>query len=217
MNVSAPPVFASFRSAYDAGRGTLVWWRGVADLETPVAAFLKLAHGRPNSFLLESVEGGAARGRYSIIGMEPDLIWRCRDGRAEVNRYAQSAPHAFIAETRPALDSLRAMIAETRLDVPANLPPMAGGLVGYLGYDMVRQMERLPVKNRDLIGVPEGLMMRPTLFAIFDNVNDELTLAAPVYPQADMTAEAAWDHAQKRLDGGGSGAGAAAAASSRRQ
>ena len=80
MNVSVPPGFAGFRSAYDAGRGTLVWRRGVADLETPVAAFLKLAHGRPNSFLLESVEGGAARGRYSIIGMEPDLIWRCRDG-----------------------------------------------------------------------------------------------------------------------------------------
>ena len=97
MNVTVPPGFASFRSAYDAGRGTLVWRRGVADLETPVAAFLKLAHGRPNSFLLESVEGGAARGRYSIIGMEPDLVWRCRDGQAEVNRYALSAPHAFVA------------------------------------------------------------------------------------------------------------------------
>ena len=141
MNVSVSPGFAAFRAAYDAGRGTLVWRRGVADLETPVAAFLKLAHGRPNSFLLESVEGGAARGRYSIIGMEPDLVWRCHDGRAEVNRYALSAPHAFVADTRPALDSLRALIAETRLDVPAHLPPMAGGLVGYLGYDMVRQME----------------------------------------------------------------------------
>ena len=199
MNISVPPGFASFRAAYDAGRGTLVWRRGVADLETPVAAFLKLAHGRPNSFLLESVEGGATRGRYSIIGMEPDLVWRCRDGRAEINRYAQSAPHAFIADARPALDSLRATIAETRLEVPANLPPMAGGLVGYLGYDMVRLMERLPASTRDEIGVPEGLMMRPTLFAIFDNVNDELTLAAPVYPQADITSEAAWDHAQKRL------------------
>ena len=97
MNVTLPPGFAAFRSAYDAGRGSLVWRRGVADLETPVAAFLKLAHGQPNSFLLESVEGGAARGRYSIIGMEPDLVWRCRDGRAEVNRHAQSAPHAFVA------------------------------------------------------------------------------------------------------------------------
>ena len=147
MNVTVTPGFASFRSAYDAGRGTLVWRGGVADLETPVAAFLKLAHGRPNSFLLESVEGGAARGRYSIIGMEPDLIWRCRDGRAEVNRHARSAPHAFIADDRPALESLRALIGETRLDVPAHLPPMAGGLVGYLGYDMVRLMEALPAKN----------------------------------------------------------------------
>jgi anthranilate synthase component 1 len=171
----------------------------VADLETPVAAFLKLAHGRPNSFLLESVEGGAARGRYSIIGMEPDLVWRCRDGRAEVNRHALSAPHAFVPEARPALDSLRALIAETRLDVPASLPPMAGGLVGYLGYDMVRLMETLPDKNRDEIGVPDALMLRPTLFAIFDNVNDELTLAAPVYPSPETAASDAWEAAQARL------------------
>ena len=131
MNVSVPPGFAGFRSAYDAGRGTLVWRRGVADLETPVAAFLKLAHGRPNSFLLESVEGGAARGRYSIIGMEPDLIWRCRDGRAEVNRYAQSAPHAFVAEPRPALDSLR---ATDRRDAAggAGQPAADGGRAGRL-------------------------------------------------------------------------------------
>ena len=161
MNVTLPPGFAAFRSAYDAGRGSLVWRRGVADLETPVAAFLKLAHGHPNSFLLESVEGGAARGRYSIIGMEPDLVWRCRDGRAEVNRYALSAPHAFVADPRPALESLRALIAETRLDVPPSLPPMAGGLVGYLGYDMVRLMENLPAKNRDEIGVPDGSAAAP--------------------------------------------------------
>src|SRR3954469_3998478 len=140
MNVTLDHAFAGFRSAYDAGRGTLVWRHGVADLETPVAAFLKLAHGRPNSFLLESVEGGAARGRYSVIGMDPDLIWRCRDGRAEINRHASAAPHAFTPEVLPALESLRALIAETRLDVPGTLPPMSGGLVGYLGYDMVRQM-----------------------------------------------------------------------------
>ncbi len=192
MNVAVPPGLAAFRAAYASGRGTLVWRRGVADLETPVAAFLKLAHGKPNSFLLESVEGGAARGRYSIIGMEPDLIWRCRDGRAEVNRHARSAPHAFVADTRPALESLRALIGETRLDVPANLPPMAGGLVGYLGYDMVRLMEALPATKPDVLGVPEALLIRPTLFVIFDNVNDELTLAVPVYPRAEISAEAAW-------------------------
>jgi anthranilate synthase component 1 len=199
MNVSVAPGFAAFRSAYEDGRGSLLWRRGVADLETPVAAFLKLAHGKPNSFLLESVEGGASRGRYSIIGMAPDLIWRCQDGKAAVNRHALSAPHAFVPESRPPLDSLRALVTEARLDVPANLPPMAGGLVGYLGYDMVRLMEKLPEKNRDTIGVPEGLMVRPTLFAIFDNVNDELTLVAPVYPSAEVSAQSAWEQAQNRL------------------
>ncbi|HEX3993011.1 MAG TPA: anthranilate synthase component I, partial [Acetobacteraceae bacterium] len=138
MNVTLAPGYAEFRSAYDAGRGSLVWRRGVADLETPVAAYLKLAHGKPNAFLLESVEGGTTRGRYSVIGMAPDLIWRCENGRAAINRSVHSAPHAFVPEARPPLDSLRSLINETRLDVPGNLPPMAGGLVGYLGYDMVR-------------------------------------------------------------------------------
>ena len=200
MNVTVPPGFVAFRAAYSSGRGSLVWRHGVADLETPVAAYLKLAHGRPNAFLLESVEGGTSRGRYSVIGMEPDLIWRCENGRASINRQAQAAPHAFIPAVEAPLDSLRALINETRLDVPASLPPMAGGLVGYLGYDMVRQMEILPDKNKDHIGVPEGLMTRPSLFAIFDNVNDELTLVAPVYPAPDVPPEAAWSLALARLD-----------------
>jgi anthranilate synthase component 1 len=200
MNAAAAPGFAAFRSAYEDGRGSLLWRKGVSDLETPVAAFLKLAHGRPNAFLLESVEGGANRGRYSIVGMAPDLVWRCQDGRVAVNRHAESAPHAFVADPRAPLESLRALVAEARLDVPANLPPMAGGLVGYLGYDMVRQMEVLPAKNADTIGVPEGLMIRPSLFAIFDNVNDELSLIAPVYPSADIDPQTAWDRAQARLD-----------------
>ena len=200
MTVTVPPGFAAFRSAYESGRGTLLWRTGVGDLETTVAAFLKLAHGKPYSFLLESVEGGAARGRYSIIGLDPDLIWRCRDGRAEINRHARAAPHAFVADARPALDSLRALVTETRLEVPESLPPMAGGLVGYLGYDMVRLMERLPAKNQDALGIPEALLVRPTLFVIFDNVNDELTLAAPVYPRAEIAAEAAWASAQAALE-----------------
>ena len=203
MNVTVAQGFAAFRLAYEAGRGSLVWRKTVADLETPVAAFLKLAHGQPNSFLLESVEGNAARGRYSILGMHPDLIWRCQNGVAAVNRYALSAPHAFVTEARTPLDSLRALIAESQLDVPAHLPPMAGGLVGYLGYDMVRQIERLPEKNRDVIGVPEGIMVRPTLFAIFDNVNDELSLVTPVYPAGDVAAETAWQRAADRLDRAG--------------
>ncbi|HEY0207028.1 MAG TPA: anthranilate synthase component I family protein, partial [Acetobacteraceae bacterium] len=197
MSQSVPS--PEFTAAYEAGQGALAWAVEVADLETPVAAFLKLADGKPNAFLLESVEGGAARGRYSIIGMAPDLVWRCRDGRAELNRNALAAPHAFVVEDRPPLDSLRALLGETRMALPPGVPPMCGGLFGYLGYDMVRLMEALPNKNTDVLGLPEALMMRPTLFAVFDTVRDELTLAAPVYPHAGQSAAEGWERAQARI------------------
>ena len=177
----------------------LAFWTGVSDLETPVGAYLKLAHGQPNTFLLESIEGGSARGRYSVIGMAPDLVWRCRNGVAEVNRHARAAPHAFVADSRPALESLRALVSETRLELPAGMPPMIGGLVGYLGYDMVRLMETLPDTSIDDLGLPEAILLRPTLFAVFDNVRDELTLAAPIYPAEGVDAESAWADAQNRL------------------
>ncbi len=185
----------AFRAAYEAGRGQVVHAVGVADLETPVAAYLKLGFGRANSCLLESVEGGAARGRYSIIGIAPDLIWRCRGKIAEVSRDGL----AFVPEPGAALDSLRAVLADSRLDVPDGLPPMCGGLVGYLGYDMVRLMERLPDKNPDPLGLPDAWLVRPTLFAIFDTVRDALTLAAPVHPRAGVSAEQAWTEAHERI------------------
>ncbi len=199
MNAISSPSQASCLAAYNDGRGTLVWSNFVADLETPVAAYMKLAAGRQNAFLLESIENGTSRSRYSIIGMEPDLVWRCRDGHAELNRHARSAPHAFAPDERPPLESLRAVINETRMPIPDHLPPMLGGLVGYLGYDMVRQMERLPTKNTDGVGLPEAILLRPTLFAVFDNVRDELTFAAPIYPQPGISADAAWAAAQAAL------------------
>ncbi len=152
-----------------------------ADLLTPVGAFLRLAPpGTTNCFLLESVEGGAARGRYSVIGLDPDLLWRCRDGVAETGRRDGAGVWRFVSEQTPALDSLRATIAANRLELAPGLPPMTGALVGYLGYDMVRLMERLPRHGLDDLALPEALLIRPRLFAIFDNVRDELTLAAPV-------------------------------------
>jgi anthranilate synthase component 1 len=182
-----------------SGGSRLAFWKGVSDLETPVGAFLKLALNAPNAFLLESIEGGTARGRYSVIGMAPDLIWRCRDGRAEINRHALSAPHAFTHDAQPPLESLRALLEETRMVLPPGMPPMIGGLVGYLGYDMVRLMERLPDKNRDPLGLPDAILLRPTLFAVFDHVKDELTLAAPVYPAEGTDPEAALQRAEQRL------------------
>jgi len=194
------PDFASFAAALAAGQGQVLWRERVADLDTPVGAFLKLAAGRPNSFLLESVEGGSARGRYSAIGLEPDLIWRCREGRAEVNRHALAAPHAFEPEPVPALDSLRAAVAAMQMPLPAGLPPIATGLFGYLGYDMVRLMERLPAGKPDSLGIPEAVLIRPTLVAVFDHVRDALSLFTTVWPAPGLDPRAAWEAAQARLD-----------------
>jgi anthranilate synthase component 1 len=199
MNAVAPDRFDVFRAAYESGRGALVWRHDIADLLTPVAAFLKAAHGKPFSFLLESVEGGATRGRYSVIGMEPDLIWRCEKGEALINRNALTDPGAFVPAGAAPLHSLRALIEETRLDVPDTLPPMTGGLSGYLGYDMVRLMENLPATNPDVLGIPEAILVRPSLFIIFDGVTDEMTIAAPVYPRAGISAEQAYASAEGRL------------------
>jgi anthranilate synthase component I len=193
------PDFAAFSNGLASGQGQLLWRERVADLDTPVGAFLKLAAGRPNSFLLESVEGGSARGRYSAIGLEPDLIWRCRNGQAELNRHALAAPHGFVAEAVPALESLRAVIAATQLPLPAGLPPIAAGLFGYLGYDMVRLLERLPASNPDVLGIPEAVLARPTIMAVFDHVRDTLTLCTTVWP-GEAEPQAAWDAAQARLD-----------------
>src|ERR1700744_1368033 len=135
------PDFSACASKYDAGRPQALHARLIADLETPVSAFLKLGEGRDNAFLLESVQGGEARGRYSIIGLKPDLIWRCRDGRCEINRNARADADAFEPIDRPPLESLRELVGAARRDLPHGLPPMAVGLFGYLGYDMVRLIE----------------------------------------------------------------------------
>jgi anthranilate synthase component 1 len=202
--MTAHPDFSAFSATYAAGKPQVVWRVLVADLETPVSTFLKLANGHPNSFLLESVEGGAVRGRYSMLGLKPDLIWKCEGNKASINREVRTAPDAFlpcpIADERGALDSLRALVAESRIETPPQLPPMSAGLIGYMGYDMVRLVERLPDANPDVINVPDGVFMRPTVMAVFDNVNGTLTAVVPVWPRAGLDAQAAYDLAHERLE-----------------
>ncbi|CAK0779763.1 Anthranilate synthase component 1 [Azospirillaceae bacterium] len=197
--MTAQPDFTDFSTAYTAKRPQVVWTTLVSDLETPVSAMLKLADGRPYSFLLESVEGGSIRGRYSLIGMKPDLIWRSSGGQAEINRSARFDAETFVSCAEPPLDSLRALLNESRIDMPPHLPPMSAGLFGYLGYDMVRQMERLPDNNPDALGVPEAMLLRPTLMAVFDGIENIITLVTPVWPNAGISADVAYAQARERL------------------
>src|SRR5215475_7025829 len=192
------PSAPTFAARYAAGEPQFVWTTLVADLETPVSAFLKIAGGRPMSFLLESVEGGAVRGRYSIIGLDPDVIWRTIDSRAEINR-APRRKGSFAACNEPPLKALRTLIAESRIELPDTLPPMAAGVFGYLGYDMVRLMEELPAPNPDPIGLPDAVLMRPTVVVVFDAVRDMITLVTPVRPEKGVAAKTALARASERL------------------
>jgi anthranilate synthase component 1 len=193
------PGLDEFARAYDSGQAQVVWTRLVADLETPVSAMLKLSAGRPNCFLLESVEGGSVRGRYSIIGIEPDLIFRVTGGKAEINRQAASARDRFEPMAEPALEALRAIIAESHIHLPRGLPPMSAGIFGYLGYDMVRQMEKLPEPNPDPLGFPDAVMIRPTIIVVFDAVKDEITIVTPVRSEPGVTPAQANARAVDRL------------------
>src|SRR6266568_52347 len=193
------PAPEAFAQAYARGAAQVVWTSLVADLETPVSAFLKVAN-RPNSFLLESVEGGAVRGRYSIIGLEPDLIWRAHGEAAEINRAARSG-NAFAPCPEPPLAALRTLIAESRIALPDTLPPMAAGIFGYLGYDMVRLMEELPAPNPDPIGLADAILLRPTIVIVFDAVKDMITVVTPVRPEPGVSAKTALARATERLTG----------------
>ena len=192
MTHNFSPAPQDFKTHYDSGKTQLIWTWLSGDLETPVSAYLKLCKDNPYCFLLESVEGGATLGRYSVIGFEPDVIWECTRGKVTGS------------DTAP-IDSLRAALKESHIDVaPDNLPPMAvSGLFGYIGYDMVRLIENIPDTNPDETGIPDSILIRPQVLAIFDNVKNMIGLVTPVYAHAKNSkdkAETVYDQGRARLE-----------------
>jgi anthranilate synthase component 1 len=192
--------YQGFAARYEAGASQIVFRRVVADLETPIGTYLKLAEGRKNTFLFESVQDGSTKGRYSMIGLLPDILLKVENGRASINRHAELTPDAFTPIDQPPLEALRALVAESQTDVPEGLPSTAAGIYGFLGYEMVRHMEVLPDNNADTLGLPDAILMRPSILAIFDTLKDELYLTAPVYVRAGVTPRQAWEAAQARID-----------------
>ena len=181
------------RQALASGRGALVWRSIVADTETPVSAALKLIEPGRGDFLLESVEGGRSRGRYSLLGLAPDLVFRADGTRAAINRDWAHDCDAF-AEAGEPLAALRTLVAECRLDVPPELPSALAVLVGYFAYETVGLIERLPRPPANPIGLPDMIFVRPTLILVFDRLADQLFLVAPVWPGGDV------DRAVERIE-----------------
>lgn len=192
------PVFAE---AYRHGRAQVMWASLISDTETPISLYLKLAQGLPYSFLLESVVGGNRKDRYSFVGLAPDLIWKCRGDHASLNRTAQAAPDNFTKEPGKPFDSLRALLKESAIVPPPGFPdiPNNAGLFGFLGYDMVRQIETVPDTKPDTLNLDDALLMRPSIIAVFDAIDNRITLVTPVYVTPTQTAEAAYAAGAARL------------------
>ena len=202
------PSFSAFQADYEAGRSLVVSSKLVADLETPVSAFLKLSHDPnengnngilPNCFLFESVEGGAVRGRYSVIGLKPDVIFRNYGKKAEINTAVLDGCTTFTPLEEDSLQALRDLLHRSRIELDEDLPPMAAGVFGYMGYDTVRLIEDLPEPEKEGLGLPDGIFIRPTIMVIFDAVKDELTMVHRVDYSADIDAKTAYQRACDQL------------------
>jgi len=198
-----PTIFPNqdeFTQRFNHGLSQIVWTSRPADLDTPVSAMLRLKDDTSPCFLLESVEKGEIKGRYSVIGLKPDIIWRCKDNKAEIC-YSDVIDEAHCVPCEEdALASLRKLYEESKIDIPAGLPPMSSGLVGYMGYDMVRLMEKLPDAKPDVIGIPDGCFIRPQLMVIFDSVSDKMYIITVIWSDPKRNdAATAYEAAKKRI------------------
>lgn len=198
--MSIEPAFPTFEEIYQSGKPQVLWTRLIGDLETPVSAMMKLADGQANAMLFESVEGNQVRSRYSIIALKPDLIWKCEAGVASVNAGARYDPETFTPCGEPPLEALRSLIETSKIDLPDAVPSMSAGIFGYLGYDMVRLMENLPDVPDDPLGLPDAILARPTIVAVFDSVTDEIIVVTPVRREDGVSARAAYARASERLN-----------------
>lgn len=193
------PAAGDFRAAYDRGEAQLVWTETVADTDTPVSAMLKLAREKSGAFLLESVEGGTVRGRYTMLGFDPDLAFRAEGRTCWINRNFAQDPAAFAHTDDEPLAMLRSLVADSRMAVPDALPPAFSTLVGYLGYESIGLVEPVPPASGPGLGLPDMMFVRPALLLVFDRLSDALFIAAPVYP-SDLTADAAHALATDRIE-----------------
>lgn len=185
----------------------LIWRKRIADTETPVSAALKLFEAERGDFILESVEGGETRGRHSLIGIAPDLVFRAAGNKAEINDQWMTDREAFVPSSLPSLDALRALAAQCRMDVPEELPPALACLVGYFGYETIGLVEKLPRAPQSALELPDTLFVRPTVILLFDRLKDEMFLVSPVWTgikdtQAVARAHERLDEAERLLDAG---------------
>ena len=187
-----------FYKKYNTGKSFFLYETIPSDLYTPVLTLKKISKLSPYHLLFESVTGGEKKGRYSIVALDPDLIWICENNKAKVTR--DLAHYETVADGKEKIfDSLRKLQKESKIEKNKELPPMAAGLFGFLGYDMVRLMEKLPEKNKASINMPDSLMFRPRVIIIFDNIKDKLFVIMPIYVDKNNRADVVYKESCDRL------------------
>ena len=174
------PTKSEFLDKVKKKNNQLIWTTLRSDLDTPVSTYLKLCEQKTNSFLLESVQDGTYRGRYSILGFDPDIIWKCKNGIA-YKKVIKKNNSQFTKEPRKPLASLQELINSSKINLPSHLPPMSAGLIGYLGYEIIEEYEKLPKRKKNNINIPDGFFIRPKTLAIFDDIKNEITLISPYW------------------------------------
>jgi anthranilate synthase component 1 len=169
----------------------------LADLETPVSAFLKIARDHPHAFLLESVEGGEKWGRYSFLGSDPAVVITARAGEITL---AHRDGRVERERTSDPLASVRAFMRQFRPAAVPGAPPFFGGAVGYVGYDVVRSFERLPARLPDDLGLPELYLLVPDVLIVFDGMAHTIKVIANVMLGPGVDAARAYAEALDRID-----------------
>ena len=160
----------------------------IADIETPFSSLLKISKKEKYSFLLESVEGGSKRGRYSLLGCDPDLVWHVNNGKSSIKYLGHN--YNYNLSNKP-LQALRELITLSKFKNKDNNVPFPT-LVGYLGYPMIQFMENIKLKNIDNIKIPDATLIRPRIVAVFDNIKDIISLMTVCYPSKNISAETAY-------------------------
>ncbi len=170
----------------------------LADMETPVSAFRKIDSGN-YAFLLESVEGGEQWGRYSFLGSNPSLVFQCKGRQVEVLEGA--AATRYEVGTDP-LEAVKGILGRYRPAPVPGLPRFSGGLVGYLGYDLVRFIERLPDRAKDDLGLPDAVLLLTDTLLIFDNVAHTIKVVsnAPLPGPGEAAVRGAYEEAERKIE-----------------
>ncbi len=167
-----------------------------ADLDTPVSAFLKI-RDKGYNYLLESVEGGEKVARFSFLGSKPSLVFSSKGRTIRIQENGKT--RSFSTGTTP-LDEIKKIMKRYRFVPVKGLPRFCGGLVGFIGYDMVRFFEKLPDKNVDDLKLPDSVLVLNDTLLIFDHINHTIKIVANVHLEDGLSAGTAYNQALAKID-----------------